>query len=115
MKSSLSHTAFKSTADTEQIKLVRQHLRDIRAQFLKGDFSGPTHIHGAEMSALGGLEAAQPGQSAIATGMWTLAPSCATGRQTRHWCWRFTAGSTRSSQTTALMRWPATTITATPR
>ena len=55
----------KSAADTQQIKLVREHLRDIRAQFLKGDFSGPTHIHGTEMPGLAELEAAKPGQIAI--------------------------------------------------
>jgi len=55
----------KSAADTEQIKLVREHLRDIRAQFRKGEFSGPTHIHGAEMPGLAELKAAKPGQIAI--------------------------------------------------
>jgi hypothetical protein len=43
----------------------REHLRDIQAQFLKGEFSGPTHIHGAEMPGLVELEAAKPGQIAI--------------------------------------------------
>jgi hypothetical protein len=55
----------KSAADTQQIKLVREHLHDIQAQFLKGDFSGPTHIHGAEMPGLAELKAAKPGQIAI--------------------------------------------------
>ena len=55
----------KSAADTQQIQLVREHLHDIQAQFLKGDFSGPTHIHGAEMPGLAELEAAKPGQIAI--------------------------------------------------
>jgi len=54
-----------SAADTAQVKLVREHLRDIQAQFLKGNFSGPTHIHGAEMPGLAELEAATPGQIAI--------------------------------------------------
>ena len=35
----------KQAGDAAQVKLVRLHLRDIRAQFLKGDFSGPSHIH----------------------------------------------------------------------
>ena len=55
----------KSAGDTAQVKLVREHLRDIQAQFLKGNFSGPTHIHGAEMPGLAELEAAKPGQIAI--------------------------------------------------
>lgn len=52
--------------DTAQLKLVRQHLLDIREQFLKGDFSGPAHIHGAEMPGLAEFKAAQPGKIAIA-------------------------------------------------
>lgn len=55
----------RNTADSEQVKLVRGHLRDIQTQFLKGDFSGPTHIHGAGMPGLAELRAAQPGQIAI--------------------------------------------------
>lgn len=55
----------RNTTDIEQVKLVRGHLRDIQTQFLKGDFSGPTHIHGAEMPGLADLKAAKPGQIAI--------------------------------------------------
>ena len=55
----------KSATDARQVKLVREHLREIRAEFLKGDFSGPTHIHGAEMPGLAELKAAKPGQVAI--------------------------------------------------
>lgn len=56
----------RNPADAEQVSLVRQHLREIREQFLKGDFSGPSHIHGANMPGLAQLKAAQPGQLAIA-------------------------------------------------
>ncbi|KWT94144.1 MULTISPECIES: aspartate carbamoyltransferase [unclassified Variovorax] len=55
----------KSAADNRQVKLVRGHLREIRAQFLKGDFSGPAHIHGAEMPGLAQLKTTKPGQLAI--------------------------------------------------
>jgi hypothetical protein len=55
----------KSTGDASQVRLVRQHLRDIQSQFLKGDFSGPSHIHGNEMPGLAELKAAKPGQVAI--------------------------------------------------
>ena len=55
----------KITGDDVQIKLIRQLLRDIQEQFLKGDFSGPTHIHGQAMLGLAELKAAQPGQIAI--------------------------------------------------
>lgn len=55
----------RNKTDVKEATLVRQHLRDIRGQFLKGDFSGPSHIHGAQMPGLEELEAAKPGQIAI--------------------------------------------------
>lgn len=51
--------------DAAQVKLVRQHLQEIKGQFLKGDFSGPTQIHGQGMPGLADLRAAKPGQIAI--------------------------------------------------
>ncbi len=55
----------KNTRDQTQVRLVREHLRGIQTQFLKGDFSGPSHIHGNEMPGLVELMAAKPGQVAI--------------------------------------------------
>ncbi len=55
----------RQASDAEQVRLVRAHLRDIRTQFLQGDFSGPAHIHGKEMPGLAELRAAKPGQIAI--------------------------------------------------
>lgn len=55
----------KNAADGRQVQLVRDHLRDIQSQFLKGDFSGPAHIHGQDMPGLAELKAAKPGQIAI--------------------------------------------------
>jgi len=55
----------KNPAATTQVRLVREHLHDIQAQFLKGDFSGPSHIHGNEMPGMADLKAAMPGQVAI--------------------------------------------------
>ena len=55
----------KSATDAPQIKLAREHLRDIQTQFLKGDFSGPSHIHGVEMPGLADLKTAKPGQISI--------------------------------------------------
>lgn len=52
----------KNPADTRQIALVREHLRAIQVAFVKGDFSGPAHIHGSAMPGLSELEAAKPGQ-----------------------------------------------------
>jgi hypothetical protein len=56
----------KDAGDAKQVALVRTHLHDIKADFLKGDFSGPSHIHGADMPGLARLKAANPGQVAIA-------------------------------------------------
>ena len=56
----------KDPTDTAQAKMIRQHLREIRDQFLKGDFSGPSHIHGQDMPGLADLKASKPGQIAIA-------------------------------------------------
>jgi len=52
--------------DTQQVKLVRAHLRDIESEFRKGDFSGPAHIHGEDMPGLAQLRAAKPGDIRIA-------------------------------------------------
>lgn len=55
----------KKSADVEQVNLARGHLKEIREQFLKGDFSGPSHIHGQDMPGLADLKVAKPGQIAI--------------------------------------------------
>jgi hypothetical protein len=55
----------KNADDREQAKLVREHLQEIRHQFLKGDFSGPSHIHGQDMPGLDELRSAKSGQITI--------------------------------------------------
>lgn len=55
----------KSAGDATQVRFVRAHLHDIQTEFLKGDFSGPSHIHGNKMPGLSALKAAKPGQLAI--------------------------------------------------
>ena len=55
----------RKSADAAQINLARGHLQEIREQFLKGDFSGPSHIHGQDMPGLAELRQARPGQIAI--------------------------------------------------
>src|SRR5512140_2864033 len=35
----------RNRADREQVRLVREHLREIQAQFRRGDFAAPAHIH----------------------------------------------------------------------
>lgn len=56
----------KDTADATQVQLIRRHLGEIREQFLRGDFSGPTHIHGPDMPGLAELKSAEAGRIAIA-------------------------------------------------
>lgn len=55
----------KRATDTTQVQLVRQHLHDIQSQFVKGDFSGPSHIHGNDMPGLADLKEAKPGQVSV--------------------------------------------------
>lgn len=55
----------KNADDKEQIRLTREHLQEIQQQFLRGDFSGPTRIHGADMPGLAELRSASPGQLAV--------------------------------------------------
>lgn len=55
----------RNKSDKKQTALVRQHLKDIQGQFLRQDFSGPSHIHGVQMPGLADLQAAEPGQIAI--------------------------------------------------
>jgi hypothetical protein len=55
----------KNMADTDQTNLVRVHLQEIRQQFLKGNFSGPSQIHGKDMPGLGELRSAKQAQIAI--------------------------------------------------
>lgn len=56
----------RTRGDAAQAQLVRQHLQELHGQFLRGDFSGPQHIHGAGMPGLAALKAAAPGSLAIA-------------------------------------------------
>lgn len=55
----------KNPKDHTQIKLIREHLQDITDQFAKGDFSAPTHIHGAEMPGLTELQNAAESEIGI--------------------------------------------------
>lgn len=55
----------KDASDSEQVRLVRAHLQDIQKEFQRGDFSGPSHIHGKDMPGLAPLKAANPSQISI--------------------------------------------------
>lgn len=61
----IQQVVVKNASDAAQIGLIREHLKKIAAQFSKGDFSGPTHIHEAEMPGLAELKAAQPAEIKI--------------------------------------------------
>ncbi|PTR02792.1 hypothetical protein C8R30_10550 [Nitrosomonas nitrosa] len=55
----------KDKLDTEQIRLIRAHLREISIAFANADFSRPAQIHGDDMPGLAELRSAQPGQIKI--------------------------------------------------
>lgn len=57
----IQRVVVRDAADTAQIKLIREHLRDMQARFERGDFSGPSHIHGVDMPGLAALKAAKLG------------------------------------------------------
>lgn len=62
----LQQVIVKENTNSEQIKLIRQHLSKISAEFLQGNFSNPVKIHGENMPGLAELKAAKPGQIKVA-------------------------------------------------
>lgn len=52
----------KDHANTNQIKLIRQHLVKISQEFKQGDFSNPAKVHGDNMPGLSELRKAKPGE-----------------------------------------------------
>ena len=44
-------------SDSEQIELIREHLREEAQAFTRGDYGDPAEIHGADMPGLSTLEA----------------------------------------------------------
>ena len=55
----------KDPRDAAQIQLIRRHLSDIAQRFARGDFSGPTEIHGEHMPGLADLKKAKPGEISV--------------------------------------------------
>jgi hypothetical protein len=47
----------KDPADSEQIRLIQQHLQQEAAAFQKGDYSDPARLHGQGMPGLAALQA----------------------------------------------------------
>jgi len=61
----LQQVIVKDPNNSEQIKLIRQHLAKIAADFKQGDFSNPAKIHGDSMPGLAALRQAKPGEITI--------------------------------------------------
>ncbi len=57
----LQRVVVKDAKNVEQIRLIRAHLRDLQARFQRGDFSGPSRIHGPNMPGIETLKSANPG------------------------------------------------------
>ena len=58
----VQRVAARHPGDAAQVRLVREHLQELRSRFLRGDFSGPAHIHGSDMPGLERLQQAAPSQ-----------------------------------------------------
>ena len=53
--------------DTENIRLIREHLKEEAERFAQGDFSDPAYLHGETMSGLSELrEAGEAGKLEVA-------------------------------------------------
>ncbi|MDQ7089493.1 MAG: aspartate carbamoyltransferase [Methylococcales bacterium] len=61
-KGGVQKVLVKNPDDCEQIKLIREHLSKISAEFQQGDFSNPEKIHGNNMPGLEGLRKAKLNQ-----------------------------------------------------
>lgn len=64
-KGGVQQVITKQVDDAAQIRLTRAHLKSIADEFSRGDFSGPTHIHGMDMPGLAELKQAKPGEIKI--------------------------------------------------
>jgi hypothetical protein len=64
-KGGVQQVIVKDPANAEQIKLIRQHLTKISAEFQQGDFSDPAKIHGDSMAGLAELRKAKQGEISI--------------------------------------------------
>ncbi len=61
-KGGVQQVIVKDPANTEQIKLIREHLTKISDEFKQGNFSNPAKIHGDTMPGLDELRKAKPNQ-----------------------------------------------------
>mgnify|MGYP003572963415 FL=1 len=64
-KGGVQQVIVKDPTNTEQIKLIREHLKKISHEFQQSDYSNPERIHGKSMPGLNKLRKAEPGQISI--------------------------------------------------
>ncbi len=64
-KGGVQQVIVKDSSNTDQIKLIREHLAKISKEFMQGDFSNPAKIHGENMPGLAELRTAKSGQVKI--------------------------------------------------
>lgn len=64
-KGGIQQVIVKDKEDNKQIKLIREHLLKIAADFKKRDFSDPEKIHGSEMPGLKALRESKPADISI--------------------------------------------------
>jgi len=64
-KGGIQQVIVKNRKNTQQLKLIRQHLTKISNEFKQGDFSGPAKIHGKSMPGLNALSKAKQDQIKI--------------------------------------------------
>lgn len=58
----LQQVVVKNSSDSEQIKLIRQHLEEISVDFQQGKYTAPTLLHGENMPGLVALKNAKPNE-----------------------------------------------------
>ncbi|MDP1615092.1 MAG: aspartate carbamoyltransferase, partial [Methylococcales bacterium] len=61
-KGGVQQVIVKDPSNTEQIKLIREHLTKISHEFKQGNFSDPAKIHGDTMPGLDELRKAKPNE-----------------------------------------------------
>lgn len=64
-KGGLQQVVVKNLSNTEQIKLIQQHLGEIANKFKQGNFSDPSKLHGDNMPGLAALKKAKQGEITI--------------------------------------------------
>lgn len=64
-KGGVQQVIVKAPDDFEQIKLIREHLSQISAEFQHGDYSNPAKIHGNNMPGLAELRKAKINQISV--------------------------------------------------